>query len=75
MMQGSDALVGMIPYLIPLLVLAGTLIVVALVDLAKRKHVTGGHKLIWVAVILGVQAIGPIVYLVAGRKEEKVERD
>jgi len=74
-MQGSDTLVKMIPYIVPLFILEGALTIVALVDLFGRRHVAGGHKIIWVAVILGVQAIGAIVYLVAGRKEGEVESD
>ncbi len=74
-MQLSETLIKMLPYLTPFIILEGSLLVVCLVDLAKRQCVTGGNKIIWVAVIVGVQAIGPIIYLVAGRKEEKVEGD
>jgi hypothetical protein len=75
MMQGSETLVKMLPYLVPLVVLEVALVTVSLVDLARRQHVTGGRKIIWVAVILGLQGIGPVVYLVAGRKEKEIESE
>ncbi len=74
-MQVSDTLVKMLPYLVPLFILQGTLLVVSLLDLAKRQCVTGGKKIVWLAVVLGLQPVGPIVYLVAGRKEQNVESD
>lgn len=74
-MQVSDTLIKMLPYLVPFIILEGALLLVSLVDLANRQYVTGGRKIVWVAVIVGVQAIGPIIYLVAGRKEENVESD
>jgi hypothetical protein len=47
--------------------------VVALVDLVKRKNVRGGNKLVWVLLIIFINIIGPIVYLVGGRGEEPPE--
>ena len=58
-----------IPYLIPVLVIQLVLMISALVDLIQREH-TRGPKWIWVLVILFVNYIGPIIYFVAGRKEE-----
>jgi len=72
-MKDFGELVQMLPYLLPLIVLNTVLVVVALVDLAKRKHVTGGNKVIWVLVAVGIQIIGPVVYLIAGRKEDSVD--
>ncbi len=74
-MQVTDTLIKMLPYLVPFIILEGILLLVSLIDLAKRQYITGGKKIIWVLVIVGIQAIGPIVYLVAGRKEENVESD
>jgi len=72
-MKEMDSLIHMLPYLVPLIVLNTVLLVVALVDLAKRKHVTGGNKVIWVLVTVGIQIIGPVAYLIAGRKEDSVD--
>ena len=74
-MQLGDNLIKMLPYLVPFIILEGILLVVSLVDLAKRPCVPGGNKIVWILVIVGLQAIGPIIYLVAGRKEENVESD
>jgi len=72
-MKDFGELVQMLPYLLPLIVLNTVLVVVALVDLAKRKHVTGGNKVIWVLVAVGIQIIGPVIYLIVGRKEDSVD--
>ena len=58
-----------IPYLIPVLVIQLVLMISALVDLIRREH-TRGPKWVWALVILCVNYIGPIIYFVAGRKEE-----
>jgi uncharacterized membrane protein YhaH (DUF805 family) len=58
-----------IPYLIPVLIILLVLMISALVDLIRREH-TRGPKWVWVLVILFVNYIGPIIYFVAGRKEE-----
>ena len=58
-----------IPYLIPVLIIQLVLMISALVDLIRREH-TRGPKWVWVLVILFINYIGPIIYFVAGRKEE-----
>jgi len=58
-----------IPFLIPLVIIEIALLVAALVDLVKREQ-TRGPKWVWVLVIVLINFIGPIIYFVAGRKEE-----
>ena len=58
-----------IPLLIPVLVIQLALMIAALVDLVRREQ-TRGPKWVWVLVVLFINFIGPIVYFVAGRKEE-----
>ena len=58
-----------IPLLIPVLVIQLGLMIAALVDLVRREQ-TRGPKWVWALVILLVNFIGPIIYFVAGRKEE-----
>jgi hypothetical protein len=62
---------------VPVLIVLGALVVVeigldlvALVDLYRRPtpQVASGNKWIWVAVILLVNLVGPILYLTVGRK-------
>ena len=57
-----------IPFLIPIIIIQLVLLVVALIDLAKRPS-TRGPKWVWVLVILFINIIGPIVYFVVGREE------
>jgi hypothetical protein len=53
----------------PLVVVQLVLTVVALVDLIRREHVTGGNKWVWAAVIILLSTVGPIVYFVVGRQD------
>ncbi len=43
------------------------LMVFALVDLARRERVTGGHKWLWLVVILVGGVLGPLLYIAVGR--------
>ena len=62
---------SVVAIVIPLALIQLGLIVYALFDLAKRPAaaVAGNSKLLWVVVILVFSLIGPLAYLVAGRKE------
>ena len=56
---------------VPLLLIEVGLVAFALVDLFKAdRHVVGNNKLVWALVILLIATIGPIAYLLAGRKEQ-----
>lgn len=56
--------------LLPIVVIELGLVVFSLVDLFKpERHVVGNNKLIWALVIVLVGTIGPVVYLLAGRKQ------
>ena len=58
-----------LPLLIPVVLIELALLITALVDLIRREK-TRGPKWVWVLVIVLFNFIGPIVYFVAGRKEE-----
>jgi len=58
-----------LPLLIPVVLIELGLMVTALVDLIRRAQ-TRGPKWVWALVIILINFIGPIVYFVAGRKEE-----
>ena len=64
-----DQLIKLLPLLIPLFVLQLALMVAALIDLIKREK-TKGPKWMWVAIIVLINMIGPIIYFVVGRQEE-----
>jgi Phospholipase_D-nuclease N-terminal len=56
--------------LLPLVLIELGLVVFSLLDLFKpERRVIGDNKLIWALVIVVVGTIGPIVYLLAGRKQ------
>ena len=57
-----------LPYLIPLILLQLVLMIVALLDLIRRKRAKG-PKWLWAIVIIFINIIGPIVYLLFGREE------
>jgi len=61
---------GLLLVLLPIVVIELGLVVFSLVDLLKpERQVVGDNKLIWALVIVLVGTIGPIVYLLAGRKQ------
>jgi hypothetical protein len=68
-------IMGMLPFLIPLFVIQLALMVIALVDLFKRENMKTNTRLVWVFVIILINVIGPIVYLLAGRKDKPVDSD
>jgi hypothetical protein len=58
-----------LPLLIPVVLIELALMITALVDLIRRAQ-TRGPKWAWLLVIVLINFIGPIIYFVAGRKEE-----
>jgi hypothetical protein len=64
-LTGSLALI-----LLPVVLIELGLVVFSLVDLLKPdRRVVGDNKLLWALIIVLVGTIGPIVYLLAGRKQ------
>jgi Phospholipase_D-nuclease N-terminal len=56
--------------LLPLVVIEVGLVVFSLIDLLRpERRVLGDNKLVWALVIVLVGTIGPIVYLLVGRKQ------
>ena len=68
-------IMGMLPFLIPLFVIQVALMVIALVDLFKRENMTSNTRLVWAFVIILINVIGPVVYLIAGRKDKPIDGD
>jgi hypothetical protein len=69
-MDDLQVLKDLLPFLIPVFLLELGLMIWALIDVVKRKRVTGGNKLVWILIIVLVNIIGPIIYLLIGRKED-----
>jgi hypothetical protein len=60
-----------LPFLIPLIVLQLALMATGLYDLTRpERQVKGGNKLIWGAVIVLGQLLGPLVYFLFGREDD-----
>lgn len=75
-MEGDfKALVDMLPFLIPLVIVELALLIFALVDLMKRTHMSQNTRIIWVLVIIFINIIGPIIYFIFGRKEYPIDGD
>jgi heme/copper-type cytochrome/quinol oxidase subunit 4 len=68
-------IIDMLPFLIPLFLIQVVLIVIALLDLFKRENMKSNTRLIWVFVIILINILGPIIYLVAGRKDKPSDSD
>lgn len=60
----------LIPFLVPLIALQVILIAAGLYDLSRpERRVKGGSKLVWAAVIVFGQLLGPLLYFFLGREE------
>ena len=70
-----DAIKDALPFLIPLLLIQLTLLIFALVDLVRRKRVKGGNKILWGAIVILIDIIGPVIYLLFGREEDDAGSD
>lgn len=60
----------LIALIIPIALIELGLLVFALYDLVRRERVRGGNKWLWGILIVFFGMIGPIAYLLLGRKEE-----
>ena len=69
-LSGINLSASLLLILLPLAIIELALVVFSLVDLFKpERRVLGDSKLVWALVIILVGTIGPIVYLLAGRKQ------
>ncbi|PRY83632.1 PLD nuclease N-terminal domain-containing protein [Alkalibacterium olivapovliticus] len=59
-----------LPIIIPLLILQLILLVTAILHLIKNDQIEKNDKIIWALVIVFINIIGPIIYLIFGRKED-----
>ncbi len=66
--QAIDLLRELLPLLIPIILIQLGLMIYCLVDVIRREE-TNGPKVLWVLLIIFVDFIGPVAYLVIGRKE------
>ncbi|MBU8598195.1 PLD nuclease N-terminal domain-containing protein [Shouchella clausii] len=55
--------------LAPVIILNLILVIVALVDYVKQAKTTGAHPF-WIPLILFVSFLGPVMYLIFGRRNQ-----
>lgn len=60
-----------LPFLLPLVVIELTLMITALIHVLRHRKYRFGTRPIWVAVVLFIQIIGPVIYFVFGRSDEE----
>lgn len=76
MPENVSSLVRLLPLLLPLFLIEVGLMVIALVDVARRERErVRGNKVVWILVIVLVNLIGPIIYLLFGRQEAPIDGD
>lgn len=61
---------NLILMLSPIIIIQLGLMLYALFDVIKRKKFRYGNKLIWIAVVVCISIIGPVLYLVLRGDEE-----
>lgn len=66
-----EALMNILPVLLPVIILNLLLAIIALVHVLRHKNYRCGNQPLWVAVVLFIQIIGPVLYFAIGRGEEK----
>ena len=66
-----DALLEMLPLLIPILVLDAALAVAAALHVLRHPHYRFGSKAFWLVVVVAFLLFGPIIYFVVGRGEDQ----
>lgn len=62
-----DALLEMLPLLIPILVLDTILAVVAVLHILRHPHYRFGNKALWLVVVIVLLLIGPVIYFIFGK--------
>jgi hypothetical protein len=64
-----ETLIKFLPYLIPVILLELVLMIIAVVDLIRRKKTRYLPNWGWALIVIFIQIIGPIVYFIIGREE------
>ncbi len=62
--------IQILPFIIPLVLVQVILMIVCLLDLARREKVKFLPKWAWGIIIVLGELIGPAIYLIIGRAEE-----
>lgn len=60
-----------LPFFIPVIIIELALMITALIHVLKHPDYRFGNRPIWIAVVVLIQIIGPIVYFVFGRGDQE----
>lgn len=61
---------GFLPFLIPLFIVQFALLGYTIYHILTHKNYKRGNRIIWIAVaIIGMQFIGPVLYLLLGKED------
>lgn len=70
-MNGLQYINSILPLLIPAAVLQLTLLLIAIIHLIRHQETRNLNVWAWGAIIIFVNIIGPLLYLLIGRGEER----
>lgn len=54
----------------PIIIIQWILVIIAIIDLIRIKQ-TNGPKWIWVIIVIFINLLGPIIYFVFGRRQNR----
>lgn len=60
-----------LPFLIPIIIIELALMITALIHVLKHPEYKFGNRPTWIAVVVLIQIIGPIIYFVFGRGDQE----
>ena len=66
-----NSLFGMLPLLIPILIMDIALAAAAVVHILRHPHYRFGNKTMWLVIAIALLLFGPIIYFVFGKGEEE----
>lgn len=55
--------------LLPFIIIQGVLVVLAVFDWIRKQDKLRGNRWVWLAVIVIINTIGPIIYFIFGRRK------
>ena len=66
-----DSLFGMLPLLIPVLIMDIALAAVAVVHILRHPYYRFGNKIMWLVIAVVLLLFGPIIYFIFGKGESE----
>lgn len=60
-----------LPFIIPIILIQLCLLAAAIVSILKSTKFKSGNKVIWLVVSICLNLIGPILYFIFGRSDER----